>query len=194
MDNLNKMPDIPLPPGVVKRLHRVIFEELPKMDNATPAQIVEKIYKTADYYYKHAVADQAVCKKGCSWCCRVPVDVSALEVQYIHEKTGIKSVELERGFDWSREPDKTKCPFLKDDCCSIYEARPFNCRLFATVDDPMYCVDGSTKHNIYSYQSNQGLLILRKFLDDVSEMNYKCAPMGDIREWYAHGLIKVSEA
>lgn len=183
-----------VPPGVVKRMHRVLFEELPKMDNCAPSDIVEKIYKTADYYYQKMVAPDAVCKKGCSWCCRVPVDVSAIEVQYIYDKTGHKSLDLERGHWWHREPDKTKCPFLVDDCCSIYEARPFNCRVFATVDDPIYCVDGSVKHDIYSWQSNNGLKMMREFLDEVSEENYKCAPQGDIREWFAHGLIKVTEA
>lgn len=189
-----KRQHVSLPPGVVKRMERVIFQELPNMDGASPVEVVEMIYKTADFYYKHAVASQAVCKKGCSWCCRVPVDVSAIEVQYIHDKTGIKYAALERGKNWFRKPDKTKCPFLKNDCCSIYEARPFNCRLFATVDDPMYCVDGNTEHNIYSYESNQGMMMLRKFLDDVSEQNYTMAPLGDIREWFGHGKINAAEA
>lgn len=182
-----------LPPGVVKRMERVIFEELPALGDVSPSVIVEKIYSAVDFYYKKAIAPGAVCKKGCSWCCRVPVDVSAIEVQYIHDKTGINCNELEKGLDWSREPDKTKCPFLKNDCCSIYEARPFNCRVFASMDSPDYCVDGSTEHHIYNWMSNGGLEYFRNLLDQVSAKEYECAPVGDIREWYGQGKISVTE-
>lgn len=183
----------PLPPGVVKRMERVIFDELPALGDVSPTVVVEKIYSAVDFYFKKAIAPDAVCKKGCSWCCRVPVDVSAIEVQYIHDKTGINCNELEKGRDWSREPDKTKCPFLKDDCCSIYDARPFNCRVFASMDSPDYCVDGSTAHHIYNWMSNGGLEYFRKLLDNISEKEYECAAVGDVREWYGQGKINVTE-
>ena len=33
----------------------------------------------------------------------------------------------------------TECPFLKDDCCSIYSARPSPCRAHLSLDDPEKC-------------------------------------------------------
>lgn len=191
---MNKLQNKPLPPGVVKRLERTIYHDLVDLEKIEPSKIVEIIYSTADYYYKHAIQKDAVCKKGCSWCCRVPVDVSALEVQYISEKTGIKPNGLEKGKDWSRDPDKTKCPFLKDGCCSIYEHRPYNCRIFATMDSADFCIDGATDHIIYTWASNGGLTFFRKFLDDLSEVNYQCAGVGDIREWFGPERIRTAEA
>lgn len=180
-----------LPIGVYKRLERTIYEILPSMKNPRPNEIIEEIYKTVDFYYKKAVSVDATCKKGCSWCCRIPVSVSAIEVQYITDKTGFKATPLKKGFDWSREPDKTKCPFLVNDQCGIYEHRPFNCRIFASLDDPKNCFDGDTYHQIYTWESNEGLKLFRKILDDISEQ-YECAAIGDIRYWFGIGA-KVQE-
>lgn len=189
------MIDRDVPPGVIKRMTRVLFEEIPKMENPAPADLVKLIYKTADFYYDQVTRKEAYCKKGCSWCCRVPVDVSAIEAQLIGEYIGIEPKNLTADRQWYRMPDKTKCPFLKNDCCSIYPVRPFNCRVFASADDPKNCVDGSTKHNIFNYQSNNGLNYMRDFLDGVSKENYTgIAPVADIREWWGENLIHLSKA
>ncbi|MDG3034197.1 YkgJ family cysteine cluster protein [Vibrio parahaemolyticus] len=173
-----------IPPGVVKRLERTLYETIPNLKGPSPVELVKIIYDTVDFYYKKVVAKDAVCKKGCGWCCRVPVDVSAIEVQYIHDKLGIKANALEKGIDWSKAPDKTKCPFLENESCSIYEARPFNCRIFASMDSVEHCIDGATTHEIYGWQSNGGLVAMRRILDDVSLQYPDLSQMGDIREWF----------
>jgi Fe-S-cluster containining protein len=177
-----------LPQGVVKRLVRTI-DEINDTKSIDAMELISKIYKTVDFYYKHAVEKHASCSKGCSWCCRVPLDVSAIEVQYINERTGINVTELEKGKDWSRTPDKTKCPFLKDSQCSIYPYRPFNCRVFASLDGSENCIDGNTKYLIYTWESSQGLKVLKGILTEASEQS-PLATYGDIREWFGAGKIK----
>ena len=63
------------------------------------------------------------CKKGCSSCCHVKVDVSDLEIQYIKKHAKKATKNLPQGLVIG-DP----CPFLKNNSCSIYEARPFFCR------------------------------------------------------------------
>jgi Fe-S-cluster containining protein len=63
------------------------------------------------------------CKKGCSYCCEIRVDVSKIELSLIKSKAkkayNNATKDLVIG-----EP----CPFLKDNSCSVYEVRPFLCR------------------------------------------------------------------
>lgn len=103
-----------------------------------------------------------VCKKGCSACCTQHVTMTSLEgaliYRYVHNNKKenwlyslLQSVE---GID---QPGPTTnefadrclkdevvepplrshedpCPLLYDQCCTIYEVRPFNCRCFASFE------------------------------------------------------------
>ena len=46
------------------------------------------------------------------------------------------------------------CPFLKNDLCQIYDARPIACRTFFSIDDPKLCEDGKS-HNLINSNSNE---------------------------------------
>jgi len=59
------------------------------------------------------------CKKGCSDCCG-PVPFSDEEWEKVKDKPRQKNNSL-------------KCEFLIDNKCSIYEDRPYICRIFATT-------------------------------------------------------------
>jgi Fe-S-cluster containining protein len=166
--------------AVHKRFKNTI-ESIQGKDNITPFELVDKIYKTVDFYYKKCVEPLSVCSRGCAWCCRIPVDVSAVEVQYIYEKTGIEAKEIQEQKRFY--PDKSKCPFLKFNECSIYEARPLHCRVFATIDDPLFCIDSSKSHLIYTTKSNNGVVILNNILIEASQ-SYSGAVVADVRQWF----------
>ena len=149
----------------------------------SPLLFVAEIHRAVDFYYKNEVEKMAVCKKGCSHCCKISVDVPMIEAYYIHKKTGIKINEIKT----SRGPqiDNSDCPFLKNNECSIYEYRPMNCRIFATLDSAEFCKDPKSKHLIYTTDSNAGLQLFREYLLNASGHGY--AKTGDIREWFFNG-------
>lgn len=72
----------------------------------------------------HAIYKQiptVKCKEGCSECCGI---VPFLDIEW-------------NKLDNPKKPwfTGTTCNFLKDGKCSIYDNRPFMCRLFATCDE-----------------------------------------------------------
>jgi hypothetical protein len=105
------------------------------------AQKKKQLYEIYNSFEEdaHEYRENAVCRKGCSFCCTFMgnVDVTTLEGIIIleritglarREKSGLSSrietnrVEKERGRN-------SPCPFIDDLCaCSIYDVRPFSCR------------------------------------------------------------------
>jgi Fe-S-cluster containining protein len=83
------------------------------------------------------------CKAGCSACCRIiPVEISDLEARHLAAATGRKMRELPPGRHTQLSHVDRHCPFLKDDRCTVYEHRPYNCRSLAAVDrDALACSD-----------------------------------------------------
>lgn len=101
-----------------------------------PFKSIELIYKFLDKYNRDYISTFTVCRgKGCSYCCENEVWISTLEAAYISLKTGI---EYNKGTDFTTY-HRDKCPFLKDDACSIYPYRPFNCRVLHAVESPEKC-------------------------------------------------------
>lgn len=108
--------------------------------------------------FENWLAEDTACQKGCSACCSQNVIVTAVEGELIHrkireqgreewmarklqEKGSTQKVQLTtNGFAASclqgddvvpvSYGNEESCPFLEDDCCSIYEVRPFSCRCF----------------------------------------------------------------
>ncbi len=62
------------------------------------------------------------CKKGCTDCCGCLIPFSPAEWSRIKEK---------------RTTSGFACPYSLEGKCDIYEQRPFLCRLFGTVDEPV---------------------------------------------------------
>jgi Fe-S-cluster containining protein len=86
------------------------------------------------------------CKSGCAYCCHYKVEVRAPEIFLIKEHlqhhftttsihTILAEAEANAQLIKTLTPEQhlstnIKCPFLKDNSCSIYTVRPFKCRNF----------------------------------------------------------------
>jgi Fe-S-cluster containining protein len=118
----------------------------------------EKILLGIYEEFEKWVDEKQVCKKGCAACCTQNVIVTAVEGDLIHrhirekgkmewladrlQKKGKtrKVVMTTNGFAESClqgedvEPESygnsEPCPFLDNNCCTIYAVRPFSCRCF----------------------------------------------------------------
>jgi len=108
------------------------------------------------------------CRKGCSWCCRLPVratvpegvlvagylleklhggDMAALKGRISSWLTVIRRDEETRdawgfrrkGLEMATFPPVPPCPFLTDDLCLVYPVRPMGCRVHCTASSPKRC-------------------------------------------------------
>lgn len=91
------------------------------------------------------------CKRGCSACCSLFVEITHDEAALIKKdlvKSGLKidreklarqaMVDAKKWHDQSKEDQK--CVFLGvDGACQIYPVRPVSCRKYFSVDDPKRC-------------------------------------------------------
>ncbi len=120
------------------------------------------IYRLAD---KVSEADEAisVCRKGCAWCCRIAIEITPLEADYIAANTDNKIITR-----LLKKPDPIGyCPLLNKQTgeCTVYEYRPFNCRTFRTYDSPEYCKNGESHwvsggpHNNYGSNALYSLAV-----------------------------------
>lgn len=120
----------------------------------------EVLLRIYDAFEKWVDEDLA-CRKGCATCCTQNVMITAVEGELIHrfireqgkqewfaEKFTIKANTRRpeittNGFAASCldgqdiQPDSygsnEACPFLEQECCTIYEVRPFSCRCFVST-------------------------------------------------------------
>src|SRR5258707_14049424 len=90
------------------------------------------------------------CRAGCTWCCYFTVDVRAAEVFRIldfveqsftpEEKARVyaevraNSVALRKLGESERVTRNVKCPFLNEERCTIYAARPQSCRNYQSTN------------------------------------------------------------
>ncbi|MBW1634727.1 MAG: YkgJ family cysteine cluster protein [Deltaproteobacteria bacterium] len=129
-------------------------------------QILKKIYTLFTEWSSHG---QIACRKGCAVCCTRNVTITALEgeiilrfiikhkmAQWFGEKLKVEKAHhrpkmstndfaraclQERNVDFSETPGQAPCPFLEENICRIYPARPFGCRMMisertCTADQP----------------------------------------------------------
>ncbi len=125
------------------------------------SMLKEKVLFAIIEEFEHWINEDLACSKGCAACCTQNVVITAGEgeriLQFIRknygkewfaEKSQKKAVtrrpELTTNGFAARclagedvEPDSygsvARCPFLENECCSLYEVRPFSCRCFAST-------------------------------------------------------------
>jgi Fe-S-cluster containining protein len=107
--------------------------------NTRPTSKLRQIHIIADKAFRHATG-RAACTRGCSHCCYIAVPITAMEAKAIGEQIGVEpcavsNVPARNPMSFS---NKTPCPFLKSDECSIYEHRPLECRSNFNFDRDSY--------------------------------------------------------
>lgn len=175
-DETRALPDIP--ENVINDC-QILHVTLNSIKN-DPFLKINLIYKFLNTFGEFA-STFTVCQKGCSACCKISIEMTALEASYIEKNTSHRiRVNKQR-----KLKTNTDCPFLTSGNCSIYEYRPFNCRTFFTVDNPKYCETPDEPHRTYGNKGGQGIKIiyeLRKYIDQLNGKRKKC----DIRFFFGH--------
>ena len=126
------------------------------MEQEALFQSLKEMYAAIDglidslFVYARQQNQSIDCKRGCSWCCHQPVFALDYELDYL-------KVAVEKSFDTETISDiqekakqkqakmgtlkgdelmnaKHPCPLLKDNTCSVYEARPMACRIYLSSD------------------------------------------------------------
>ncbi|PLW67803.1 YkgJ family cysteine cluster protein [Pseudohalioglobus lutimaris] len=103
-----------------------------KHAESAPLEKLRHLYALFDELSEHTSRFTA-CGSGCGDCCRKPVSLSELEIAYIEAETGVT-----RSTTLIVREGVGDCPFLKDQRCTIYHARPFVCRRHATYSSDNY--------------------------------------------------------
>lgn len=131
-----------------------------------------------------AVGNRAACATGCSHCCNILVLITAPEARQIARETGASFMEPKTyGVRHNDQYIGTPCPFLQDNRCSIYESRPYACRVHYNLDrDGLLCtlVKGETIRVPYLDTT----MWHAAYLHAVSP---KMEDTADIREFFPHG-------
>jgi hypothetical protein len=97
------------------------------------------------------LAASAACRRGCSHCCHIPVSITSAEARVIGAATGkavaapagltCGDLDLSKVRPWEVQQRRfigQPCPFLSGSECSIYDSRPFACRVHVSLDDDAF--------------------------------------------------------
>ena len=78
----------------------------------------------------HSVKSKLECKNGCSKCCFTDISVFKVESDFIRSWfNNLSDVEKDAlKLNWKTSKADGACAFLRQDSCTIYEARPVICR------------------------------------------------------------------
>jgi Fe-S-cluster containining protein len=156
-------------------LHIPSIEKRADIINNIFTKGVSEVYHQIDEIIKiNAPFLKYSCKKRCDYCCYGPVEIYYIEAKYISENANVKIKENFKIFNREEYQQKIffegnyfkKCPFLKNKECSIYEFRPFICRIFHSMSDPEICKEAynDSTENKEKYLIN---LINKKYKIDI---------------------------
>lgn len=103
-------------------------------NNLSPINKIKKLYEVIDLNIENSGLKKiTACGEGCSFCCHDKINITEDEAVYIKSHNPSYNVERsqvqkDRDF-WSLSFKNKACIFLKDNKCSIYNIRPYICRL-----------------------------------------------------------------
>ncbi len=161
----------------------------------SPGTLMEHLtlaYRFLDKVSRQHVSKFATCSKGCSHCCRMDVQLTTFEAEYIVVATGIPhapATPLSTGH-------RDACPFLSNaGTCSIYAVRPLFCRTYHVLSEPDLCgVPGADVTMYGSQQSNMGNILYRGFATWVHFQNqHATGGVKDIRDFFPHDPAQIQQ-
>ena len=145
------------------------------------------------------------CRSGCSSCCFEPVYCADVEVDHLlgrmtpqrrkviaaRTAAWLARVEPSGLLDVS-EPDViawrdtlAPCPFLEGRLCSVYDDRPWGCRLHLAVGDPKLCDSQDTRRNqVYAMSPEVGPAVILHLLK-----LYRTVTLDHLGLWLARRLL-----
>lgn len=128
-----------------------------------PIVELKKLQKDVDLMVTEKITSVSSCRKGCSYCCYINVDVSALEAEILKPFVRTKDIaqlEKQKNLDFQgflKLPYEDKrCIFLENNQCRVYNDRPLICRKYHVVSDPEIC---NTKNEVLTTQVCANLLL-----------------------------------
>ena len=142
------------------------------------------------------VMEAVRCRRGCSHCCRIRVDVTADEAELLAERVragqaqpDLRRLDLQR--TWSTPADfqgrprsEADCIFLGvDGACTVYEDRPSACRALLVASDPELCREAD--------QTTRVVAVINPHLElVVSAARTLDAARGNRLDWMAAGVAR----
>lgn len=124
-------------PKDLDALDDVIAAQL-RRENSSAKSKLGKIYSLISEVGR-AVSPYVACSKGCSDCCKMNVSISIIEAERLSVLSRRLMTPVKHPIRHSQEEfSGVPCPFLADDKCSVYEARPYACRAHYSFDTSAY--------------------------------------------------------
>ena len=138
--------------GYLLGLQAAKYHDEPEKWNAVMHTFYQTIDELLDALLDYARQSKVSvdCCKGCSQCCYQPVFANDYEISYLRHSilTNFPPDVIGRIRQKAMDKNKTvreltpaqvlihkqACPLLKDNVCSIYEARPVACRIYLSMD------------------------------------------------------------
>lgn len=125
----------PVPDRYIKELQGLL-DKL-NVQHGTVFLKLKQLYAFLTRFNKEFISTFTSCNKGCSSCCKIDVQLTALEAEYISRSSTVPARDnpLTTGHE-------TQCPFLSEKgTCTIYNYRPLLCRTYHVLSDPALCAD-----------------------------------------------------
>lgn len=111
--------------------------------------VYEALNRLASEFHKRKASKDITCRKGCSHCCYMFVQITRSEALFLAKLAKNAKIDKQRlekqaackdvdSFISLSKQDR-QCVFLKNNKCSIYNNRPSACRTYYVVSDPKLC-------------------------------------------------------
>ncbi|WP_346319361.1 YkgJ family cysteine cluster protein [Chitinophaga sp. YIM B06452] len=105
---------------------------------------MDELIRTSKSFKKSVIS----CRRGCSFCCRILINISEIEATILADYCQENGIEISKNYleEQMRLDEKaflsskvSRCIFLKDHECSVYAVRPLACRRYYVKSDPQLC-------------------------------------------------------